>query len=55
MHRRNGGAAGDEGEPFVAGEAIGEGGEQLARVARHAAPGEQGARVDTDPHRERTV
>ena len=48
-------AAGDEGEPLVLGEAVGQRRQQLAREARHAAPGEQCARVDTHLHRHRTV
>ena len=48
-------AAGDEGEPLVVGVAGGQRAQQRARVAGDAAPGEQGARVDTDLHRDRTV
>ena len=51
----DGRAAGDEGQPLVVAEAVGQRGQQPAREARHAAPGEQGARVDTHLHRERTV
>ena len=55
MHRCDRGAAGDEGQPLVVAVAVGQRGQQPAREARHAAPGEQGARVDTHLHRERTV
>ena len=48
-------AAGDEGQPFVVAETVGQRRQQLAREARHAAPGEQGARVDTHLHRHGTV
>ena len=51
----DGGASGDEREPLVVAEALGQRGQQPAREARHAAPGEQGARVDTHLHRDRTV
>jgi hypothetical protein len=56
--RRNGSdrpAAGDEGHPLVVGGTIGQRGEHPARVALHAAPGEQSARVDTHSHGLRTV
>ena len=56
--RRNRGdrcATRNEGHPLVVGEAVGQRLEQRARVALHAAPGEQSARVDTHPHRLRTV
>jgi hypothetical protein len=55
MHRRDRRLAGDEGRPLVLAMAFGQRGQQPAREARHAAPGEQGARVDTHLHRERTV
>ena len=55
MHRRDRGAPGHEGQPLVVGVAVGQRGQQPAREARHAAPGEQGARVDTHLHRDRTV
>ena len=51
MHRRDRGAPGHEREPLVVGVAVGQRGQQPAREARHAAPGEQGARVDTHLHR----
>ena len=52
---RDGGASGDEGQPLVVAEAVGQRAQQPAREARHAAPGEQGARVDTHLHRDGTV
>ena len=55
VDRCDGGAAGDEGQPLVVAEALGQRGQHPAREARHAAPGEQGARVDTHLHRDRTV
>jgi hypothetical protein len=55
VDRLDGGAPGDEREPLVVAEALGQRGQQPAREARHAAPGEQGARVDTHLHRDRTV
>jgi hypothetical protein len=55
VHRLDGRAARDEGQPLVGAGALGERGQQPAREARHAAPGEQGARVDSHPHGDRTV
>jgi hypothetical protein len=55
MDGRDRGASGDEGHPLVVAVAVGQRGQQPAREARHAAPGEQSARVDTNLHRDRTV